>query len=239
MSLAHDDNASELRTLPVRVAGIVFWGLVVLGFVFALFTLNGRESQIQDQQQSVVDRFTAELYQVLASRTVLDASEMAEAARRLAQASERVDGLLLEVDGELFRIGQTDAGRIAYERRVGVGGGQLRDASLTLYLPSIHDQLGSERKELLLTMGGVFLLFGFILQQILDQVLSKPFRQMVSAAQVFTAGDEKVRFDEQRSDEFGYLGRFINQALDYSMQQNNALHRALARICSSERELQA
>lgn len=239
MPPAQDDNASELRTLPVRVAGIVFWGLVVLGFVFALFTLNGRESQIRDQQQSVVDRFTADLYQAFASRTVLDASEMGETAGRLAQASDSVDGVLLEVDGELFRIGQTEPGGIAYERSIRVGGRQLREASLTLYLAPIHDQLGSERKELLLGMGGVFLLFGFILQQILDQVLSKPFRQMVSAAQAFSAGDEKVRFDEQRSDEFGYLGRFINQALDYSIQQNNALHRALARICSSERELQA
>jgi methyl-accepting chemotaxis protein len=136
---------------------------------------------------------------------------MGETAGRLAQASDSVDGVLLEVDGELFRIGQTEPGGIAYERSIRVGGRQLREASLTLYLPPIHDQLGSERKELLLTMGGVFLLFGFILQQILDQVLSKPFRQMVSAAQAFSAGDEKVRFDEQRSDEFGYLGRFINR----------------------------
>jgi diguanylate cyclase (GGDEF)-like protein/PAS domain S-box-containing protein len=239
MSLDQNKNTHELRTLPLRVAGIVFWGLVVLGFVFALFTLDGRESQIRDQQQSAVDRFTAQLYQAFASRPGLSARDVGEVMRSLVQGSARVDGVLLEMDGERVRIGQTGAGHVAYQRTMPVDAGQLGEASFTLYLPSVRDQLGSERKDLLLAMGAVFLLFGFVLQGILDQMLSRPFRQMVTAAQAFSAGDGKVRFDERRSDEFGYLGRFINQALDYSMQQNHALHRALARICSSERELQA
>ena len=239
MSLDQNKNTHELRTLPLRVAGIVFWGLVVLGFVFALFTLDGRESQIRDQQQSAADRFTVQLYQAIAARPGLSVRDVGEAVRSLVQGSAVVDGVLVDVNGEQVRIGQTGAGHVAYQRTVHFDAGQLGEASLTLYLPSVRDQLGSERKDLLLAMGAVFLLFGFIMQWILDQMLSRPFRQMVTAAQAFSGGDEKVRFDERRSDEFGYLGRFINQALDYSVQQNHALHRALARICSSERELQA
>jgi len=239
MSPDQSDSLTELRTLPVRVAGIVFWGLVVLGFVFALFALSGRETQIRDQHNSVVDRFVAELSAVFASRSVVDDSDILTPVRTLIQASSMVEAALLEVDGTLLRVGSGSVRHAAYERSIRVGGAGSRQARLTLYLPSIHAQLEAERKELLMGMGGVFLLFGFLLQRILDQMLSKPFRQMVAAARAFTGGDESVRFDEQRSDEFGYLGRFINQALDYSMQQNNALHRALARICSSERELQA
>jgi len=86
-------------------------------------------------------------------------------------------------------------------------------------------------------MGGVFVLFGLLLQRVLDLVLTRPFQHMVNAAKAFSAGDEKVRFDEGRSDEFGYLARFINQALDYSIEQKNTLHRTLARAQKSEQEL--
>jgi len=239
MSRHRSHSLTELRTLPVRVAGIVFWGLVVLGFVFALIALSGRETQIRDQHNSVVDRFAAELSGVFASAPVVDDKAILAAVRKLTGTSGLVEAALLEVDGRLLRVGSGDARHAAYQRSIRVTGASPQQAGLTLYLPSIQEQLEAERKELLLGMGGVFLLFGFLLQRILDQMLSKPFRQMVLAAQAFTAGDESVRFDEQRSDEFGYLGRFINQALDYSIQQKNALHRALARICSSERELQA
>lgn len=36
-------------------------------------------------------------------------------------------------------------------------------------------------------------------------MLSKLFRQMATAAQAFSAGDENVRFDERRGDEFSAL----------------------------------
>jgi methyl-accepting chemotaxis protein len=236
MPLEQNKNAHELRTWPLRVAGIVFWGLVVLGFVFAPFALDGRESQIRDQQQSAVERCTAQLYEGFAARPSLSVRDMGEAVRSLVHGSARIDGALVEVDGERVAIGQAGTAHIAYQRSIHVDAGQLGEARLSPYRPSGRDQLGSERRELLLAMGAVFLLFGFILQRILDQMLSRPFRQMVTAGQAFSAGDEKVRFDEWRSDEFGYLGRSINQALDYSMQQNHVLHRALTRICRRRRE---
>ena len=239
MAPQQSQAVTELRTLPVRVAGIVFWGLVVLGFVFALFALSGHETQIRDQHNSAVDRFAAELSGVFASGGVADEDDRRASLARLIRVSGIVEAALLELDGGVLRVGSAGSAHAAYQRTIRAAGASPPQGRLTLYLPSIREQLEAERKELLLGMGGAFLLFGFLLQQILDQILSKPFRQMVAKARAFTAGDESVRFDEQRSDEFGYLGRFINQAVDYSLQQNNALHRALARICSSERELQA
>jgi diguanylate cyclase (GGDEF)-like protein/PAS domain S-box-containing protein len=110
-------------------------------------------------------------------------------------------------------------------------------ALITLRLPSIKAQIVTSRKTLLLGMGGLFLLFGLILQRILNRVLTRPFQHMINAARAFSSGDERVRFDEQRADEFGYLGQFINQALDYSIERKNALHGALERAQNSEREL--
>lgn len=72
----------------------------------------------------------------------------------------------------------------------------------------------------------------------LHWVLTRPFQQMVSTAQAFSRGDERVRFDQQRIDEFGYLSGFINQALDYTATQKRALEDALEQVRVSERALQ-
>ena len=77
--------------------------------MFALFALNGREGQIRDQQLCAVDRFIADLYQTFASRPLLDVTAISESLRRLAEASSAVEGVRLEMDGELFRMGQPGA----------------------------------------------------------------------------------------------------------------------------------
>ena len=58
-------NASAIKILPVRVAGIVFWGLVVIGLLIVVVMLNGREEQIRQGQEVRADRFMAGLYQHL------------------------------------------------------------------------------------------------------------------------------------------------------------------------------
>src|SRR5690606_39202725 len=102
---------------------------------------------------------------------------------------------------------------------------RLRDASragnaeLELYFPSLDGLMADSRKPLMLAMGAAFLLFGFILQWVLARVLTRPFLGMVDTARRVSAGDESARFDERREDEFGYLAKFINQSLDFLLQQ--------------------
>ncbi|MCK4705727.1 MAG: diguanylate cyclase, partial [Gammaproteobacteria bacterium] len=50
-------------------------------------------------------------------------------------------------------------------------------------------------------------------------------------------GKEGVRFDETRNDEFGYLGKFINDAIDTILKHKNDLELALERASAYEIEL--
>jgi nitrogen fixation/metabolism regulation signal transduction histidine kinase len=108
---------------------------------------------------------------------------------------------------------------------------------LNLSLPSVEQQIKQQRKHYLVFMGGAFLLFGFILQWVLQRMISRPFLQMVHTAEAFSAGSTDARFDEKRNDEFGYLGGFINRALDYVTLQQQELREALARVRDSEAAL--
>ena len=60
---------------------------------------------------------------------------------------------------------------------------------------------------------------------------------MLESAKRFTLGDEAIRFNESRQDEFGYLGRFINYAIESVLDQQQDLVKALQRAAKSENAL--
>ena len=88
-----------------------------------------------------------------------------------------------------------------------------------------------------LTIGLSVFVFGFILQQVLHHVLSGPFLKMVNTARAFSNGDDSVRFNDTRNDEFGYLAGFINNAIESILTTQTQLKAALKRAEKSEIEL--
>ena len=50
-----------------------------------------------------------------------------------------------------------------------------------------------QRNRLLITMGAAFLLFGFVLQWVLQRVLTKPIMGLVTTAQAISDGDNSRR----------------------------------------------
>ena len=234
-------NTGDFRTLPVRVTGIVFWGMVIIGLMTVLFILNGREEQIQQQQQAAVDRFMSSLYQEFLNGPVGGIQPLGRLAERLRANSDVIEGLRVQLADDELHYGRMSATAMLYTRPVwlpGTTSPTQAQASITLYLPSVELQVAKSRKQLLLGLGGLFLFFGLILQRVLDLVLSRPFRKMMNTAKVFSAGNEQIRFDETRNDEFGYLGGFINEALDYSLEQKQELQHAMTRAVESEQALQ-
>ena len=226
--------------LPQRVSGIVFWGLVLIGLLAALPLLQYREDQILQHQQSAIDRAVAMLSQAVARNPAMAVDELVEEARRLVAGSPTIRALQVRTHDRQFRIGTAPADASRYERILLAGAapdGGAQRVQLSFLLPSMESQIATTRKNLVLGMGGLFLLFGLVLQRVLQRILTRPFRQMVGTVQALLDGDETVRFDTRRRDEFGYLGRFINHALDRSLAQRDALNETLAQARRVEREL--
>jgi diguanylate cyclase (GGDEF)-like protein/PAS domain S-box-containing protein len=241
MSRSPKTDSRSISTLPVRVTGIVFWGLVVIGLLIIMLTLSGRREQIVQHHQAVADRFVAALYDELTPYQLDDEKQLSVLLEGVVNSiSEEVHSALLTAGEMEVRYGQDVDDGVRYTRTLWLAatGGTARPAQVVLQMPSIDEQMNAERKKLLLGMGMLFMLFGLVLQRVLNVVLTRPFQQMVDTARTFSAGDEMVRFDERRNDEFGYLAGFINQALDYSTDQKNALQSAFEQVHQSQRALQ-
>jgi hypothetical protein len=47
--------------LPVKVTGVVFWGLALIGLLFAFAQLKGLEDELAQRQLATVDHFVQEI----------------------------------------------------------------------------------------------------------------------------------------------------------------------------------
>lgn len=230
--------------LPARITGLVFWGLVFIGLLVAVIILQRAESDLITKSYRDTLIISYEIEEV--------AEEFSESPV-LEKASGRIRAKIIEhieefgfhaarlyEDEYSMSIGEVEDDDDVYEYTLHYfpsGSNELHSIRLELYCTSAKETISELRKNFLLSIGiGVFI-FGLFLQRVLQKMLSAPFQKMVTTAEQFSKGKEDVRFDEQRADEFGYLGKFINNAIDAILSHKNELLVALERAADSEIEL--
>jgi len=221
-------------SLPAKLTGIVFWGMVLMGILVAAYLLNEREQRLHSAYNSAVSFVEFELertFRVLAPHLSDEDTIRQQLSAMYDDISEDlpVRGLYLNFAGQEYRLGGETEGQVAAGGMFSLpenNKAELKVVPFDLYLQDLDEMIMDARKNMLLVIGVLVFSFGMILQQILQWVLSRPILAMVASAQQFAEGDLSVRFNEKRNDELGYLAKFINQALDSILQQQQELEQS-------------
>jgi signal transduction histidine kinase len=239
-------KGTVLGGLPVVVSGIVFWGMVLVGLVAIVLISKEQERSFIQQVElnaQVLASVTEELLEHNPNGQPLVHNRNALIA--LIEREMPVRGFLgvtLRSDNEVLVIGTPPDTASKFKLTLFAHSSDIpsvgSSVELHYFYMNLDDYLIQKRNQLFLTIGGAVFLFGFILQQILQRVLSKPIMDMVDVASKFGAGDSAVRFDETRRDELGYMARFINSALDKMVAEQQATGRALQQLGESQHALQ-
>jgi len=209
-------------SLSTKVTGIVFWGMVLVGVLVSTYILNQREIQLISDYNNNILYVEHELEGIYTShhRLIHDHEFMEPKVTALLQRLTQrypIEAIRYTYDGHQYQFGKLE------DKQVNIKGQLLLRADdktgvkaiiIDVYLRSINQTIRDSRKKMLLVIGALVFAFGMILQQILKKVLSQPLLRMVASAKKFANNDQSVRFDEGRDDEFGYLAKFINKALD-------------------------
>lgn len=230
--------------LPARITGLVFWGLVFIGLLVAVVILEDAETDlvVENQEEMLIISYeTEEIIEQYSEAPVLDkaADEITENINRHVNANGFHAVRLSEGDQSLS-VGEVKQDDDLYEYTLHyypANSNELHSINMEVYCAASKATISNLRKNFLLSIGIGVIVFGLLLQRILQKMLSSPFQKMVATAEHFSQGKEDVRFDEERADEFGYLGKFINDAIDTILKHKNELMLALERASSSEIEL--
>ncbi len=230
--------------LPARIAGIVFWVLVLIGSIIAVFLLHEAESEIERSYISnarILSHEIEEIYEELDRATSL-----VEISGRLnLRISDLRDvmgytAVHIASDGEDLSFGMAGADDDVFSETITYypyGQNLAREISFSVYFPNRKSVVSEIRKQMLLGIGAAIFIIGFLLQRILRRVLTVPFEKMIHTAEDFKLGNENARFDESGQDEFGYLGSFINNAIESILSQQTKLVSALDKVSISQTEL--
>ena len=226
--------------LPLKIAGIVFWGVVAIGLVLVAETMRWMQRDLERFQETTMHQAILDVQSTLSRNPGISPVNLRNQLRQIVD-STNISGLSIEYEMDSVLIGESGGELDSYTGNIPMTtksdtGYTTTDVVTTIWLDSVDKIMAPQKKRLIVGTGLLVFFFGMILQWILKRMLSIPITQMVATAQTFSEGHDS-RFDETRNDEFGYLARFINRALDNLTLRQNELVAALERARASEHAL--
>ncbi|MEA1890750.1 MAG: EAL domain-containing protein [Pseudomonadota bacterium] len=231
---ANANNIGTIYTnLPVKITGIVFWGLVLLGLVASAAFISFLESQLTAERELKLDLTHDSVKYIFSTPQPASPLNYSSALETLRQRFG-FSAMEVRLNNEVIQAGEYQADLDVSETTFPVytsskdGINFQQQARVKIYLSPLKDEITRYRKNILVIMAAIFLGFGLILQAILKHVLSRPIINMVQTADSIVRGNSSIRFDEKREDEFGFLGSFINRVLDHLTTKQEELENSLS-----------
>ncbi|MDR3390933.1 MAG: EAL domain-containing protein [Sulfuriferula sp.] len=228
--------------LPTKISGIVFWGTVLIGLLIAFMVLKNKEDELAVQYRN-----NARILQTVIAKSLEYSSDAQFSDTTRRDLERNLQPFRNIINCNAIEVSRGSTHFIFGEKKSGLDAitAQLRirpiqpglapfSVQTAIYFPSLRQVLATYRKLILLSIALLMMVFGLILQLILQRLLTRPFAAMVTTAQKFADGDNNIRFDDRRTDEFGFLAKFINRALDSSAKHHEQLTNALTRVTASE-----
>ena len=219
-------SRTHWSNLPVKITVLVFWGLALCGSAIAVWMLSGLEYKLAESYEADSDRVAYQLDEYLHSNPTNSLPGLQTELDRLRKTLE-LRGVEIVIDKQVLIAGEAGPGLSVRSRELNIDGVNKykvpQHVGISIYFPSLEEAITKQRRDMLMSMGVVLLVFGLGLVWVLQQLLTGPFTAMLTTAQAFSAGEVTQRFNDKREDEFGFLAKFINQALDQLLTQQAAL----------------
>ncbi|MFQ5644650.1 MAG: diguanylate cyclase domain-containing protein, partial [Thiogranum sp.] len=226
--------------LPLKITGIVFWGVVAIGLVQVAETMRWMQRDLEQHQKTTMRQAVLDVQSLLTQNPGVPPVMLQEQLNRIVDTVD-IAGLSVEYEVDSVIVGKSGNGFDSYSSIFPLvtktGATPIStDVITTIWVDPVNRILAPQKKRLMVETGLLVFFFGMVLQWILKRLLSTPITQMVTTAQTFSEQNDS-RFNERRNDEFGYLAGFINRALDNLTLRQKELVAALERAHSSEHAL--
>lgn len=215
------------NNLSTKITMIVFWGLFIVGLGFAGLLLHDIETNTIERREASADSIAYRIYSTHSENGSLSDSIKDE----LTRISTSLDIIKIEIQQKNKIISQVEnevetQQTESISRTIQNTSAKQDPYTLIVTFIKLEETIHNERKQLLIILGTLLLVFGVILKLLLERILNKPMTDMVMSAQEISSGNVKQKFDDQRNDEFGYLARFINTAIQNMRNQENEAYQA-------------
>ena len=204
-------------SLPLKIAGLVFWGLVLIGLMLVVLSINWLEENLPRQYENINYQTYIQTQELFLHSKHPSPKNLNQSLIKIIERTGALGVKIISKDEEIVSVGNTNDSLnvdTIYFSTLSVNQKHTdsKNAKLQIYQPELKNVLTQQKKQLITIMFVALFIFGVLLQWVLKKLLSTPIQEMVDAAQSFSLGED-VQFNDKRKDEFGYISRFINKAL--------------------------
>jgi signal transduction histidine kinase/CheY-like chemotaxis protein len=225
-------------SIAVKITAIVIWAIILIAFVLSIFLLKDLERDIQASYELKADQIAYQVAMLWGdAHSLTDEQLGAELHTRFAGLG--FAGLILSAGEEQLQVGRVQEFSHSVYRRIPMSREDAIPVNVRAYYPDPYLLAREQRNQLTIGLFVVLLVFGIFITWATRIVLHRPLQALVNAIRAISDGNQKVRFDTNRQDEFGTLSRFFNAMLDQLMEQKEALQQALEEAESASRSKSA
>ena len=213
-------------SIAVKITAIVIWAIILVAFVLSIFLLKDLDREIQNSYELKADQIAYQIAMLWGDAHSLSDEQL---GHELHSRFEGLGftGLVLSAGDQRLQVGRVQGYPDSVYRRIPMSREDAVPVNVRAYYPDPHLLAREQRNRLTIGLFSVLLVFGVFITWATRIVLHRPLQALVTAIRAISDGDQKVRFDTSRQDEFGTLSRFFNTMLDQLMRQKEALQQAL------------
>ena len=238
MSVSPTATGAHSLSLPLKITVTVYWVLMFVGIVLAPFVLRDSERSLVRERERQADLFAYHLNGLLYENPTITAEQLRTELTALAH-DQGIAAVTVYHRGRTVAVGRIEQDADSMRRPLHLHHEPAANerADVVLHQPNLRRAIVKQRKDVLVGMSAGFFAFGVFLTWLLRRMVTRPVMEMVGAAQAIVGGRRELRFTADRRDEFGYLAKFVNDALNQSDADRAQLERALDRARQSEAAL--
>ena len=233
-ALGSDDWTRNWQaSIAVKITAMVLWVIIVVVFIVSTVFLNDLQRQLESEYSGSADQVA---YQVALALHAGAGAEEGAFAALLDDLSTRyrLRGVRVALPDRAMAVGGVDDADTALRRDLAFASGP-GEAYVEIFPPALDRLAREQRNQLVIAAFLLLLIFGLFLTWSIRTIVHRPLQQLVNATRAISRGQQDVRLEISREDEFGYLSRFFNEMLDRLMAQQRELQNTLRKAQSASR----
>ncbi len=207
-------------SIAIKITAVTIWIMLILSFAITIPFVSTFEASSEKEYSWESIQFTNQLQFMQSNHA--DESVFRDFIQQFVE-NNHVNYIRLLTNDIALEAGQRNAESYIIESRLDIAG---TEGSVFFEFPSLKRAAKLQRVKFGSAIVGFSVLFSLFLYWLNRKIIHAPFDEIITLIQRVSRGENKVRFNSTRSDEFGQVSGFLNEMLDNLHQSQEELRKS-------------
>lgn len=207
-------------SIAIKITAVTIWAILILSFTISIPFISSFEERSQKEHSWQQHQFEEQIISLV--NTGKDKHSLEKEVNKLFLSSDLLY-LQIKTDAELLKFGTSTTDNHVLISNILIN---KKNHSIIFEFPSLHRAALLLRVEIGSAIVGFSFIFSIFLFWLNKKIIHTPFEEIITFTQKVSDGNENIRLNTNRGDEFGMVSKFLNKMLDTLDANQQALRKA-------------